>query len=581
MDIKGFIGGKWTMRKTAVFLGLILVVVLGMPAWAATTVDEYGVVFSFKAPAGAQTVTLAGTFNGWSTTATPMEDPDKDGVWTVRLFLAPGRHQYKFVVNGNKWYTDEEADAFAPDGFGGQNSVLNLGRVGPALNVEGELNNTLKFHPDGSVDSENSVQLSISGKATDKVRVFASCKFAKDFSLPEEMLMWQDLPLEASLTQASLQYGAKTGAFTAAYNLKADNSRDPYPLVQDFGQQGSRFEFKREFERGLARVNVHGGSLVGELEYAVTDRVTIGGIYGIQDIGKDGKLDYDTKLAYASARLAENIVLKGAIIRGTSPNKIPVKVTLDRPDLAGEKVVIRGSFNDWGEWGWFFGLKGEDIVMTETTPGYFEATLLLAPGHYEYKFVSDSFPNGFPDFNIPLDVVGDPNLLSISGNAGLVELSYVKDKLEAAVGYKLAESSFTTFLANAGNNLREIYSHTKYRIGDKTTLTLDASESFAFDGTNRRYSIKPGFEALNIAESISRLTGWLHFTHTGLRSSLSGTVAPWKNGSLTITVEGRGLSIDKTSFEVTHNLNIMKGATLGLTYDTVGKTPIAKFATKF
>lgn len=48
---------------------------------------------------GAHTVCLAGTFNAWNPEANPMTRDD-EGNWRVALALAPGRYEYKFVVNG-------------------------------------------------------------------------------------------------------------------------------------------------------------------------------------------------------------------------------------------------------------------------------------------------------------------------------------------------------------------------------------------------------------------------------------------------------------------------------------------------
>jgi hypothetical protein len=46
----------------------------------------------------AEAVFLAGSFNDWSPTATPMKA--KGGHWSVSLPLAPGHYEYKFVVDG-------------------------------------------------------------------------------------------------------------------------------------------------------------------------------------------------------------------------------------------------------------------------------------------------------------------------------------------------------------------------------------------------------------------------------------------------------------------------------------------------
>ena len=71
---------------------------------------EGGVLFSYQAAQGTQSVYLAGEFNGWSTTATPMADEDSDGLWRTWYPLRPGRsYEYKFVVNGTQWVTDPNA----------------------------------------------------------------------------------------------------------------------------------------------------------------------------------------------------------------------------------------------------------------------------------------------------------------------------------------------------------------------------------------------------------------------------------------------------------------------------------------
>lgn len=81
----------------------------------------------------ANSVFLAGDFNGWSDYATPARR-SPDGFWTVALALHPGRYQFKFVVDG-QWY--HEADADSPyDGrddcvanpFGTMNRVVEVGQ---------------------------------------------------------------------------------------------------------------------------------------------------------------------------------------------------------------------------------------------------------------------------------------------------------------------------------------------------------------------------------------------------------------------------------------------------------------------
>jgi len=83
------------------------------------------VQFVFASPV-ASTVTVAGDFNEWNVSATPLIDTDGDGVWTGRVALPPGLHKYMFVVDGEKWITDPQADSYVDDGFGMRNAVLSL-----------------------------------------------------------------------------------------------------------------------------------------------------------------------------------------------------------------------------------------------------------------------------------------------------------------------------------------------------------------------------------------------------------------------------------------------------------------------
>ncbi|MBN1504413.1 MAG: alpha amylase N-terminal ig-like domain-containing protein, partial [Candidatus Eisenbacteria bacterium] len=83
--------------------------------------------FTFSPPGRAESVTLAGSFNNWSREAQPMTLNPATGAWTVTIELMEGEYQYKFVVDGSKWFQDPAQELKAPDGFGGDNSVLRVG----------------------------------------------------------------------------------------------------------------------------------------------------------------------------------------------------------------------------------------------------------------------------------------------------------------------------------------------------------------------------------------------------------------------------------------------------------------------
>ncbi len=92
-------------------------------------------LFSYDAAAHApDRVNLAGSFNGWSTTATPMIDRG-DGTYRALKRLDEGVHFYKFVLDGDQWHNDpaSDHDLEQPDGHGGVNSAVLVGLDGRDL----------------------------------------------------------------------------------------------------------------------------------------------------------------------------------------------------------------------------------------------------------------------------------------------------------------------------------------------------------------------------------------------------------------------------------------------------------------
>ena len=70
----------------------------------------------------AQAVFIAGTFNDWHPSVTPMIALG-EGRWAKELSLPPGRHEYRFVVDG-EWISDPTATDYVPNSHGSSNSVL-------------------------------------------------------------------------------------------------------------------------------------------------------------------------------------------------------------------------------------------------------------------------------------------------------------------------------------------------------------------------------------------------------------------------------------------------------------------------
>ena len=88
------------------------------------------VTFSMPALAGVEKLEMAGDFNNWDPSATPLT-PAKDGGWSVALTLEGGRrYQYRYLADGKTWHNDWAADAYAPNEHGSDNSVVDLTEAG-------------------------------------------------------------------------------------------------------------------------------------------------------------------------------------------------------------------------------------------------------------------------------------------------------------------------------------------------------------------------------------------------------------------------------------------------------------------
>jgi diguanylate cyclase (GGDEF)-like protein len=73
-----------------------------------------------------RSVHVIGDFNGWDRTAEPMTWEPPKRCFTAELFLAPGKYEYKFVLDQEKVTIDPDNPETIYDGFDGRNSVLRV-----------------------------------------------------------------------------------------------------------------------------------------------------------------------------------------------------------------------------------------------------------------------------------------------------------------------------------------------------------------------------------------------------------------------------------------------------------------------
>ena len=82
------------------------------------------VIFQVRAKPGSE-VFVAGSFNNWNASQNPMRDNPHSGVFKVALTLPPGRHEYKFVIDG-EWCVDPDCAESVSNGHGSLNSVISI-----------------------------------------------------------------------------------------------------------------------------------------------------------------------------------------------------------------------------------------------------------------------------------------------------------------------------------------------------------------------------------------------------------------------------------------------------------------------
>lgn len=84
------------------------------------------VTFKYPNQEDADSATLAGDFNNWSTTDTPMKKL-KDGSFSVTVSLQAHRtYTFRYVLDENIWVNDLEADEYIANEHGESNSVVIL-----------------------------------------------------------------------------------------------------------------------------------------------------------------------------------------------------------------------------------------------------------------------------------------------------------------------------------------------------------------------------------------------------------------------------------------------------------------------
>lgn len=325
------------MPRPAIIAVLLAALTCGL-AGAAWSIP---VTFTYAGP-GAGKVCLAGEFNGWSDAANPMKNDG--GLWSLTLDLAPGSYQYKFVVDGN-WKQDEGNPATAPDGFGGNNSVLKVGGAGAAAVTAAPAPGAAAAAPATPAGGVCAVTFThmAPGAAT--------------VCLAGEFNGWSDTANPMT---------NKDGTWTLVMNLAPGSY--PYKFVVD-------------------------GTWTQDKQNAAAVDDGFGGQNSVVTVPA-GKASLDAAAAGASGGAASGVA---AAASGAGDGELRSVEFAFTPVISGvTNVFLAGTFNDWND--------SKTRMLDADKDGTYTVTLLLAQGTYQYKFVVDgnwkadpNNPNGADD----------------------------------------------------------------------------------------------------------------------------------------------------------------------------------------
>lgn len=84
------------------------------------------VTFKFAPEIEAEEAAVLGEFNGWDQGANKMKKL-KDGTFSATLSLEPGdEYRFRYLVDGQTWANDDDADKLVPNRFGGQDCIITV-----------------------------------------------------------------------------------------------------------------------------------------------------------------------------------------------------------------------------------------------------------------------------------------------------------------------------------------------------------------------------------------------------------------------------------------------------------------------
>ncbi len=369
------------------------------------------VTFTYNKP-GASSVNVAGDFNNWDMAATPME---KDGnTWTISMDLAPGEYMYKFVVNGSDWVADPDNPNTADDGYGGQNSVVNVGGEAKKVEKPAPKKAPKKTAQAGNVtftyDNPGASSMNIAGdfnnwdmSATPMMQDGDTWSVTLDLAPGEYMYKfvvngsdWVADPDNPNTADDG--YGGKNSVVNVGGEAKKAEKKAP--AKKPVSGKGTVVTYS---DAGASSVNIAGD--FNNWDMAATPMMQDGDTWSVTlDLtpgeyqykfvvnGSDWKPDPNNSNVMDDGYGGQNSVLVVGEGKDTGVKKVATKtqekspqgaipVTFTYQPLIGGKhdIYVAGDFNNWSP----------TANKMKEVSGEYSTTIDLQPGKYAYKFVVD------------------------------------------------------------------------------------------------------------------------------------------------------------------------------------------------
>jgi len=82
------------------------------------------VTFTIPGSIWADTIHLVGDFNDWNQSSHPLAHT-REEKWSITVPLEPSKaYQFRYLINGNRWINDDNADAYVRSFTGSDNFLV-------------------------------------------------------------------------------------------------------------------------------------------------------------------------------------------------------------------------------------------------------------------------------------------------------------------------------------------------------------------------------------------------------------------------------------------------------------------------